>query len=307
MAVTALSPPASRGFFAYVVILAAGAAIAAACTLFPAELPVFMPWEFSWPVYLATALSLLWFFRGLGAIERAARPALWRGAAFVLGVASFYAVLQTRFDYVAQHMFFVHRFAHFILHHAGAFLIALGTAGPVIRAGMPTPLQKLVNARIVRGTADVIQNPVVAPVLFIGLLYFWLIPQIHTRVMLDRNLYDLMNWTMAIDGIFFWVLILDPRPKPPARLSFLLRFFLILAIELPQMLLGAILSLSTTDYFPVYRICGRIIDMTALNDQHYGGLIIWLPGTLMSFAAAICVLLALKNHEEESERARLSA
>jgi putative membrane protein len=125
--------------------------------------------------------------------------------------------------------------------------------------------------------------------------------------MLDRNLYDLMNWTMAIDGIFFWVLILDPRPRPPARLSFLLRFFLILAIELPQMLLGAILSLSTIDYFPVYRICGRIIDMTALNDQHYGGLIIWLPGTLMSFAAAICVLLALKNHEEETERARLAA
>ncbi len=307
MAVTALSRPAPRGVFAYVLVLAVGASIAVACALFPAELPVWMPWEFSWPVYLATALTFLWFFRGLTRLDRTERPSLWRTTAFLLGVASLYAVLQTRFDYVAQHMFFVHRFAHFILHHAGAFLIALGTAGPAIRAGMPASLQKLLDTRVVRGTVDVIQNPVVAPVLFIGLLYFWLIPQIHTRVMLDRNLYDLMNWTMAIDGIFFWVLILDPRPKPPARLSFLIRFFLILAIELPQMLLGAILSLSTTDYFPVYRICGRIIDMTALNDQHYGGLIIWLPGTLMSFAAAICVLLALKNHEEDSERARLAA
>jgi putative membrane protein len=47
--------------------------------------------------------------------------------------------------------------------------------------------------------------------------------------------------------------------------------------------------------------------MTALNDQHYGGLIIWLPGTLMSFAAAIAVLVALRHHEEETERARLAA
>ena len=28
----------------------------------------------------------------------------------------------------------------------------------------------------------------------------------------------------------------------------------------------------------------RVLSMTALNDQHYGGLIIWLPGTLASFA-----------------------
>src|SRR5262249_30241783 len=167
-------------------------------------------------------------------------------------------------------------------------------------------LRTLLDAKFARVTVDVIQHPIVAPTLFVGLLYFWLIPQIHTRVMLDRNLYDLMNWSMAIDGIFFWVLILDPRPKPPARLNFLIRILLIIAIEIPQMFLGAILSLSSSDYYPVYRICGRIMDMTALNDQHYGGLIIWLPGTFTSFAAAIAVLISLRIHEEEGENARLA-
>ncbi len=145
------------------------------------------------------------------------------------------------------------------------------------------------------------KNSFVAPVLFVGLLYFWLIPQIHTYVMLDRNLYDLMNWTMALNGVMFWSLILDPRPKPPARLSSLMRALLIIVIELPQMVLGAILSLSMTDYYPVYRICGRVIEMTALNDQHYGGLIIWLPGTLTSFAAMIVVLVTLRLNEEKAE------
>ena len=140
-----------------------------------------------------------------------------------------------------------------------------------------------------------------------GLLYFWLIPGLHTTVMLDRNLYDVMNWTMAINGIFFWCLILDPRPKPPARISSLMRALLIIAIEIPQMVLGAILSLSMTDYYPVYNICGRVFDMTALNDQHYGGLIIWLPGTLTSFAAFIVVLVVLRINEEKAEKARLAA
>ena len=296
--------PSSRAWLAYGALLLLGGAMDVACRLFPVEMPFWMPWEFSWPEFLVTALALAWFARGMMLLPEDERPALWRILCFVLGVALDYAVLQTHVDYYAQHMFFVHRWAHFILHHAAAFLIALGFAGPAIRAGMPDFLRPVIDARAVRRTVDFMQHPAIAPVLFVGLLYFWLIPQIHTRVMLDANLYDLMNWTMAINGIFFWSLVLDPRPKPPARLSNLMRGLMILLIELPQMVLGAILSLSMTDYYPVYTICGRIFDMTALNDQHYGGLIIWLPGTLTSFAAMIAVLVILRINEERAEHAR---
>ncbi|MDE2133895.1 MAG: cytochrome c oxidase assembly protein [Alphaproteobacteria bacterium] len=294
----------ARDWLAYGALLAVGGVLYVLCRLFPADLPFWMPWEFSWPAYLATTLSLAWFFRGIARLPASERPAVWRNAAFVIGVAADYAVLQTHVDYLAQHMFFVHRWAHFILHHTGAFLIALGASGPAVRAGMPDFLKPLIDARPVQRMVDFMQHPAVAPFLFVGLLYFWLFPEVHTRVMLDRNLYDIMNWTMAINGIFFWCLILDQRPKPPARLSSLMRALLIIAIELPQMVLGAILSLSMTDYYPVYNICGRVFDMTALNDQHYGGLIIWLPGTMMSFAAMICVLVVMRINEERAEKER---
>ncbi|HXC57282.1 MAG TPA: cytochrome c oxidase assembly protein [Rhizomicrobium sp.] len=304
---TALSLARPRNdWFAYGALLAVGAALDIACRLFPAQLPFWLPWEFSWPVFLATALTLAWFMRGWRRLAAAERPALWRAACFVAGVLSFYVVLQTHLDYLAQHMFFVHRAAHFVLHHAGAFLIALGASGPVIRAGMPGFLTPIVDAKPLRRALNVLQHPAVAPILFVGLLYFWLLPAIHTRVMLDANLYDLMNWTMALNGVMFWSLVLDPRPKPPARLSHLMRGAMILIIELPQMVLGAILSLSTSDYYPVYAICGRIFAMTALNDQHYGGLIIWLPGTLTSFAAMIVVLVTMRLNEEAAERAALA-
>ena len=285
-------------------LLLAGGAIDILCRFFPSELPFWMPWEFSWPVFLAMALLLAWYWRGWRAMTREERPAAWRAASFVIGVLSFYAVLQTHVDYLAQHMFFVHRWAHFVLHHAGAFLIALAASGPVIRAGMPAFLVPFVDAKPVRRTVDFLQHPAMAPFLFVGLLYFWLIPSIHTRVMLDVNLYDFMNWTMAINGVMFWSLVLDPRPKPPARLSHLMRGAMIMIIELPTMVLGAILSLSMTDYYPVYEICGRILPMTALSDMHYGGLIIWLPGTLTSFAAMIAVLWIMRINEEKAEAAQ---
>lgn len=299
-------PASGRSWLWYCAVLLLGGALYVACAAFPAELPFWMPWEFSWPVFLATALSLVWFFRGLSRVDAGERPALWRSVSFVLGVVSLYAVLQTHVDYYAQHMFFVHRAAHFVLHHAGAFLVALGCGAAPIRAGMPDFLRPLIDNRLVRATTNILQHPAVAPVLFVGLLYFWLIPAIHTRVMLDRDLYDVMNWSMALNGIMFWSLILDPRAKPPARLSPLMRGLMILLIELPQMVLGAILSLSMTDYYPVYKICGRALEMSALNDQHYGGLIIWLPGTLTSFAAMIAVLVNMRLNEERDERERIS-
>ena len=292
----------SKDWLRYGGLLLLGAVLYIVCRLFPADLPLWLPWEFSWPIYLATVLTLAWFFRGLKLLPRERHPPVWRLICFVLGVASFYIVLQTRIDYYAQHMFFVHRWAHFVLHHAGAFLIALGMSGPVLWAGLPDFLKPVVASRPVQASLSFLQHPVMAPFLFVGLLYFWLIPQIHTRVMLDANLYELMNWTMAINGVMFWSLILDSRPKPPARLSHLMRAALILVIELPQMVLGAILSLTEHDIYPVYTICGRVLDMTALNDQHYGGLIIWLPGTLTSFAAMIVVLVTMRLNEEKAER-----
>ena len=286
----------------YAIALLVGAALYVVCRFYPAELPVWLPWEFSWPEFLATILTFVWFARGLKALPNNQHPPPWRLICFAAGVASFYIVLQTHIDYYAQHMFFVHRWAHFVLHHAGAFLIAMGMSGQVLWAGMPDFLKPIVKSRPVQATLDFLQHPVMAPFLFVGLLYFWLIPAIHTRVMLDANLYELMNWTMALNGVMFWSLILDSRAKPPARLSHLMRALLILVIELPQMVLGAILSLSEHDIYPVYIICGRVLDMTALNDQHYGGLIIWLPGTLTSFAAMIVVLVTMRLNEEKQER-----
>jgi putative membrane protein len=292
-----------KDWFAYGALLMVGAVLYVVCREFPAELPPFLPWEFSWAVFLATALFLGWFVRGLASMPKEDRPARWRIGAFVIGLLSIYAVLQTRIDYFAQHMFFVHRAQQLVLHHIGPFLIALGTAGPVVRAGMPRYIARIADWEPLQRVVDFIQHPAVAPVLFVGLLYFFLIPQVHTPAMLDIHFYKFMNWSMVVEGIFFWWLILDPRPKPPARLSTLARVFLLLAIELPQMLVGAILSLSSTDYYPVYKICGRILPIAALSDQHYGGLIIWLPGTMMSLAAMLVVLVNLRLNEERAEHA----
>ena len=204
------------GWLAYAGVLVLGAALYFVCRYFPADLPVWMPWEFSWPIYLACALALGWFAIGWKRLAPAARPPLWRGASFVLGVVSIYAVVQTHYDYLSQHMFFFHRLQHLVLHHLGPFLIALGVPGAALWAGMPDFLKPVLRscagARVRR--CDPASGRGAGRCLS-GLIYVWLIPSIHTRVMLDDNLYQCDE--LVDGGGRHLLLVPDPRSQARGR------------------------------------------------------------------------------------------
>jgi putative membrane protein len=270
-------------------------------------------WDFSWLEYLSAALALLWYCRGLSRVAPDARSPIWRRALFLMGLVAIYAVLQTHFDYMAQHMFFLNRTQHVVMHHVGPFLIALGWPGATIRAGMPSWARRVADDRGLATLVRFLQRPILAASLFVGLFYFWLIPPIHFRAMLDARLYAVMNWSMVLDGILFWSLVLDPRPKPPARVSFGARAALSFAVMFPQILLGAVIAFSTRDLYPYYDLCGRLYpSIGALTDQHIGGIVSWIPPAMMSVLGVLLVLNSLRLDEErttedDNEAAALAA
>lgn len=265
----------------------------------PSLMPVWGPWDFSPLIYLATALTLLWFFRGVASAPPQERPPIWRSALFVIGLLMSYAVLQTRFEYWSQHMFFLNRAQHVVMHHLSPFLIALSWVGGTVKRGMPRWARRLVERPFAGVAIHVLQQPLLAAFLFVGLFYFWLIPAIHFRAMIDARLYGVMNWSMVLDGILFWCLVLDPRRAPPARVSFGGRAALSLAVMFPQILLGAIIVFSSRDLYPYYNLCGRIFpSIGALDDQQLGGLVIWIPPAMMSVIGVLVVVNAIRLNDE---------
>lgn len=267
----------------------------------PASVPLWMPWNFSWPAYLALASALALYLRGLARLDEA--PKIWRRALFFAGFALLYGVTQSRFDYMAQHMFFINRLQHVAMHHLGPFLTVLGQPYPALRAGSPPALRRLVDSRPVAKALAILQQPILAVLLFVGLFYFWLIPPIHVRAMLDERIYQLMNWSMVLDGLLFWSLVLDDRPRPPARLSFGTRFVLCVFVMFPQILLGSMITFASRDLYPYYDLCGRLLpSVSALDDQHIGGIVIWIPPAMMSVVGALLVLNAYRLQELREER-----
>jgi putative membrane protein len=266
-----------------------------------------LPWEFSPLVLLVCVLALVFYLRGLAALSARGEIADgWRATAFLLGLALDYVVLQTHIDYLSQHMFWVHRLQHLILHHVGAALLVLASPGRALWQGLPASargaLKRLGGRTTLRKSLRfafrTLQHPLVAPGLFVGLIYFWLIPSVHFGAMIDARRYRLMNWSMAIDGILFWWLMLTPRDSQgAAALGYPWRVLIVCLVALPQILLGAYIALHRSVLFDVYAVCGRAWSIDPLLDQELGGLLTWIPAAMMSGVAMLLILRLLLSEE----------
>lgn len=270
------------------------------CARHPTHLPPWAPWDFSFTEYLGCWLAAWWYVRGLALTPAAERPSAFHHLSFFLGLAAIYAVLQTRFEYLAEHQFFYNRAQHVAMHHVGPLLIALAWPGAMLGRGMPRFLRKIITHPLILFPVRVLQQPVLAPVFFSGTFFFWLIPAVHFDAMIDPHLYALMNWTMVVEGILFWCLVLDPRPSPPARASFGARAALSMVVMFPQIIGGAMIAFNPHDLYTFYDLCGRIYPAWGAHyDQTLGGVIMWIPPAMMSIVALLIVLNMLRKADEK--------
>ncbi len=266
-----------------------------------------LPWQFSPTVLAVCALTVALYVRGLVVLRRSgSAPGFWRPLVFFLGVALNYAVLQTHYDFLAQHMFWIHRLQHLILHHIGPVLLVLSAPVPALRAGLPEGVRRVLRRPSVGTVVELLwralQHPVIAPILFVGLIYFWLIPSIHFTAMLDTRRYMLMNWSMLVDGILFWWLMLAPREaQGRAAIGYGMRFVILGAVAVPQIVIGAYIALVPWPIYSIYAVCGRAWAISPLLDQQIGGLLTWIPAAMMSVVGVLVVLHHIL-HEGRSNR-----
>lgn len=226
-------------------------------------------------------------------VEAGERPGIGAPIAWFTGIVLTYAVMHTHLDYLSQYMFWVHRGQHLVLHHLAPFLMVLGAPHRVLPyAFAPGPRARLASVLhhpLIRWPYRTVQHPVIAPVLFIGLIFFWLDAEIHFDAMLSIDLYRIMNASMLIDGLLFWWLIVDPRGRQSGGLGFGVRILLLWAIMIPQILLGAHIGLADGVLYDVYAVCGRAWPLDPITDQRIGGFITWIPAAMMSVIGALVV------------------
>ena len=262
-----------------------------------------VPWEFSWAFLVVFIVAGVLYWRG----SRRIRVSMARRVVFWIGMAIVWITLQTYLDFYAEHEFFVDRLQQLLLHHLAPLLICATYPSSVLRAGLPTrwrlrwlkPLRCSWPWRVVFG---VLLQPMVATVLFVFFVLIWLVPAAQTLAMLDWRVYRFMNWTMLLSGFAYWSLILDHRPHPPGRMGAGMRVLSPGITMTPQIVAGAFVTFSHTDLYPIFEVCGRAFSFNVLTGQMIGGIITWVPASMIESVGG---LLALRQWLRLSRSGRL--
>ncbi len=178
----------------------------------------------------------------------------------------------------------------------GPTLIFLAGPQVLLAAGLPRVLRErllapLLASRALRAVLMLFAHPFAATFWLVAVPVFWHLPAYHDRSVLDDSVHYVMHITMLVSALFFFWCVLDPRPAPLGA-SYATRIVMCWAAIAGTIPLGAYLSLKSTALYASYDEKGRLWGLPALQDEQLGGIVIWIPGSMM-FVVLLLVVIRL--------------
>lgn len=264
------------------------------------------PW-LSWPltpgITAGTVVAAALYIAGQRHARTSAgdRFAIWGHFAFFGGLAALFLALQSPIETISDHLFLVHQIEHMLLRTTAPMLLVLSVPQAALLRGMPEWMRRYVLAPLLRNpfvrALGIFGQPAIATLLFVGTTYFWMIPRYHDLALLDEPIHYLWHTSLLLSGLIFFWRILDPRPCPHGA-SLGVRLFMFWIASAGNILLGSYLSFKHQALYHAYDEMGRLWAISPALDENYGGLIMWIPGSMMFAVTAMLMIYRWAQQEE---------
>jgi putative membrane protein len=162
---------------------------------------------------------------------------------------------------------------HMILLLIGAPLVALGR-----------PAQVFASATMLRTRRERAfkSYPLAATALFGALLWYWHAPNPYAATFKNDLTYWAMHLTLFGSALWLWSELLNKNFDALIRIGFAA------ALSSVQMgLLGALITFAPRALYDPHLLTTAAWNLTPLQDQQLGGVVMWVPGCTVFLAAAI--------------------
>ncbi|MCH7606901.1 MAG: cytochrome c oxidase assembly protein, partial [Chloroflexi bacterium] len=231
----------------------------------------------------------------------------WQRVSFFAGLFTLFLALQSPIEPLAEHMLSFHQVQHILMRMVGPLLVLMGAPlTPMLRGLPPWALhgvvKPVVTNRLAHSAYERLTNPVLTTVLFLVILYLWQVPPNMNLALRNDAVHELMHFTMLFSGFLFYWLVIDPKPHR-SRLHYGLRVLYLGLIIIPNTLLGVAIVFAEGPLYAAYQEVGRPFNISLMDDQQLGGLLLWVPGDMMSILVAGVVMVMWYQKEEEETRA----
>ncbi|HTK71391.1 MAG TPA: cytochrome c oxidase assembly protein [Croceibacterium sp.] len=285
--------PLKRWTFAAALLLAAAPAAAHGDHLSQGT-SVWSLWQFSPEILLGLAFAGAIYWRGSRGGQVARR---WRIASFFGGLAALFVALISPVEELSDHIFSVHQVEHMLLRSVAPMLLFLSVPQAAMVRGCPRWLTRFFGGSgWLRRLVGVLRFPPLATLLFLLSSYFWMIPYYHDMAIENEPIHYLWHITLLVSGLIFFSVIFERR-APPQGPGLVTRLGMFAAAALGNIVLGAFLSLKDVPLYSAYVVLGHMWHVSELTDEQTGGIIMWIPGTMMFAMSAIWIIYSWAREE----------
>jgi putative membrane protein len=198
-----------------------------------------------------------------------------------------------------RYLFTAHMIQHLMLTLVAAPLMLAGTPGWMLR-------EVLEATRLTRA-AVVLRHPLLAFGAFNLVFAIAHVPTLYELALSHELLHASEHLLFLVTALIMWLPVLSPLPAVLPRYPALGQVLYLFFQTVPSSLVGALLSGTSSAFYPTYVLAPRIVGLSPLEDQQLGGLLMWVGcGTYFLLATAI-VFFAWASREEAANRRPVGA
>jgi cytochrome c oxidase assembly factor CtaG len=245
--------------------------------------------QVAWTWYPSVVIGFsLWTLLYIFAIRRGKPTPLAQQIAFHIGTLTGLIALVSPLDELGdEYLFSAHMVQHLLLMFVTVPFWLMGASAWMIDRIIPNRLTRFVQG---------VTTPLTAYLIFVGMMWFWHIPSVYETAQESEAIHIFEHLTYIGAALIGWWPVAGaeasriPKPERPMRI--------------PCTALAAILTFAHAPLYPFYETVSHPFGLDALQDQHLGGLLMWLPTHLVLLVAIGVTFLkwfADSNHRSEQE------
>lgn len=248
---------------------------------------VISSWSLDLTIPLVLAVSFFFYVRGWLILHRTLpkRFPAWRLLAFAGGLVTIWFAVASPLDAFSGLLLSAHMVQHLLLISIAPPLILLGAPVSPLLRGLPRKFARdgigpfLVWAPL-RRIGNAITHPANCWLVMAITLLAWHVPIAYDLALRSPPWHKVEHACFLGASLLFWWPVVRPFPSHPRWPLWSVPLYL-LAADLLNTALSAILSFSDRVLYPHYLEVPRLFGTTALGDQSCAGVIMWVPGSLV--------------------------
>lgn len=243
-------------------------------------------WSFEPLVVVSLTITALLFAIGLFRLKRRSFRT-WEVVCFALGWLALVVALVSPVHAWGRVLFSAHMTQHEVLMLVAAPLLVLGR--PLVAFLWALPLswsRRLGNVAKIAPINRVWRTltiPLVAWLVHAIALWIWHIPAFFEAVLRYESVHTAQHLSFLISALLFWWALIH---GPQGAMGYGAAVLYVFTTSVHSGVLGALITVAGSVWYPTY---AGSWGLTALEDQQLGGLIMWIPASLVYVIAGLAL------------------